>query len=55
VAKLDGLYAVGRRRAARGLTRHGEPEAAQQFPATCPWSLDEICREDWYPTAPESR
>jgi len=54
-ANLEKLYAEGRRRAARGLRRHGEPEAAQQLPSACPWSLDEICEEDWYPAAPEPR
>ncbi|HKM72841.1 MAG TPA: DUF29 domain-containing protein [Stellaceae bacterium] len=52
-ANLENLYAEGRKRAAVGLRRHGEPEAAEQLPSTCPWSLDEISREDWYPIAPE--
>lgn len=52
-ANLEKLYAEGRRRAARGLRRHGEPDAADLLPSACPWSLDEICREDWYPTPPE--
>ena len=50
---LDKLYADGRKRAAVGLRRHGEDTAAEQLPAVCPWSLDEICREDWYPVPPE--
>ena len=50
---LERLYAEGRRRAARALLRHGEPEAAGALPQLCPYSLDEICREDWYPAAPE--
>ena len=54
-ANLEKLYAEGRRRAARGLRRHGEPDAADLLPSTCPWSLDEICREDWYPTSAEPR
>ena len=54
-ANLEKLYAEGRRRAARALRRHGEPDAADQLPLACPWSLDEICREDWYPDAPEPR
>ena len=52
-AYLEKLYAEGRRRAARGLQRHGEPDAADLLPLACPWSLDEICREDWYPTSTE--
>jgi len=53
-ATLDQLYADGRTRAAVGLRRHGEHAAAEQLPSVCPWSLDEICREDWYPSAPET-
>ena len=52
-ATLDKLYADGLKRAAVGLRRHGEDAAAGQLPSVCPWSLDEICREDWYPAAPE--
>ena len=54
-ANLEKLYADGRRRAARGLLRHGEPDAAAALPAQSPYSLDEICREDWYPTSTEPR
>jgi Domain of unknown function DUF29 len=46
---LDKLYLEGRRRAARGLRRHGEPAAADALPQACPYSFDDICREDWYP------
>jgi hypothetical protein len=49
---LGKLYAEGRRRAARGLLRHGEPEVADALPQQWPYSLDEICREDWYPASP---
>ena len=52
-ASLDGLYTEGRRRAVRGLTRHGEPDTAERLPSACSWSLDEICQEDWYPSPPE--
>jgi hypothetical protein len=44
---LDKLYADGRKRTV-GLRRHGEDAAAEQLPTVSPWSLDEICREDWY-------
>ena len=54
-ANLEKLYAEGRRRAARGLQRHSELDTADLLPSTCPWSLDEICREDWYPTSTEPR
>ncbi|HZU91490.1 MAG TPA: DUF29 domain-containing protein [Stellaceae bacterium] len=48
-AILPRLYADGRRQAALGLRQHGENEAAARLPAECPYSLDEICRQDWYP------
>jgi Domain of unknown function DUF29 len=50
---LDQLYAEGRRRAARGLVRHGEPGAADALPQLCPYSLDEIFQEDWYAASSE--
>jgi hypothetical protein len=46
---LDTLYLQAQRRAARGLRRHGEPAAADALPQIRPYSLDDICREDWYP------
>ena len=52
-ASLENLYTVGRRRAARALIRHDEAETAARLPSACPWSLDEICREDWYPEPAE--
>jgi hypothetical protein len=49
---LDKLYTDGRKRAAAALRRHGEPAAADALPPVCPYSLDDICREDWYPPRP---
>ena len=49
-ATLDKLYEDGRKRAAVGLRRHSEDAAKDQLPSLCPWSLEEICREDWYPS-----
>jgi len=54
-AVLDKLFAEARRRAARGLRRYGEADAADALPQTCPYSLDEICQEDWYPVSPDPR
>jgi hypothetical protein len=54
-AVLGKLYTDGQKRAAVGLHKHGEPGAAEQLPSACPWSLDDICREDWYPTVPDPR
>ncbi|HJU19622.1 MAG TPA: DUF29 domain-containing protein [Stellaceae bacterium] len=49
---LDRLYADGRKRAAAALRRYGEPAAADALPPVCPYSLDDLCREDWYPDRP---
>ena len=46
---LEKLYSDGRRRAALSLGTFGEHDSAQAFPAECPYSLDEICQQDWYP------
>ncbi|MBV9814552.1 MAG: DUF29 family protein [Alphaproteobacteria bacterium] len=46
---LEKLYGDARRRAALGLQRYGEAEAAKRLPGTCPYSWGEICQEDWYP------
>ena len=48
-AELGKLFSRGRRDAAMGLRRHGEREAAQALPTTCPYSLDQIVSGDWYP------
>ena len=52
-ATLEKLYADGRRHAALALRAFGEETAARAFPPVCPYSLDEICRQDWYPVSPE--
>jgi Domain of unknown function DUF29 len=51
-ATLEKLYADGRRHAALALRTFGEETAAQAFPAQCPFSLEEICQQDWYPVSP---
>jgi Domain of unknown function DUF29 len=49
---LPRLYAVSRKRAALELQRHGEPGAVQSLPAECPYTVDQILAEDWYPEPP---
>jgi Domain of unknown function DUF29 len=53
-ATLERLYAGARRSAALALCAYGEEEAARGFPEKCPYSLDEICKEDWYPVYAQS-
>jgi hypothetical protein len=51
-AVLPKLYRDGRRQAELALRRSGEDQAPQALPQTSPYSLDDICREDWYPESP---
>jgi Domain of unknown function DUF29 len=51
-ANLGKLYADARKRAEASLREHGEPAAAAAMPHICPYSFDDICREDWYPDRP---
>ena len=51
-ATLERLYAQARRNATLSLGNFGEQGAAQGFPDRCPYSLEEICQQDWYPAAP---
>jgi Domain of unknown function DUF29 len=53
-ATLDKLYADGRRNAALALRTFGEESATRALPAECPFSLDEICQQDWYPVSSET-
>ena len=48
-ATLERLYAAACRSAALAFRTYGEEEAARGFPEKCPFSLDEICEQDWYP------
>jgi|SRR5271165_80304 len=50
-ATLEKLYADGRRSATLALCTLGEEKVAQAFPEKCPYSLDEICQQDWYPVS----
>ena len=51
-ATLERLYAQSRRNATLSLRNFGEQDAAQAFPDKCPYSLEEICQQDWYPISP---
>jgi hypothetical protein len=47
-AELPALYADARDLAAGALADHGEPAAAEQLPAACPYDLDRITG-NWLP------
>jgi len=46
---LPRLWAQARNKAANGLRGHGEPAAADMLPADCPYALDDLLADDWYP------
>lgn len=47
---LPKLYEQARRKASLGLKAHGETAAASTLPNQCPYTLDDLLRDDWYPT-----
>jgi hypothetical protein len=51
-AVLAKLYATARKRVASDLQDYGEQEAAASLPQQCPYTLDHILEEDWYPEPP---
>jgi len=49
---LARLYRDGRRQAGLALRGYSENQAADALPQQCPYSLEDILREDWYPEPP---
>ena len=45
------LYVHARRAAALGLEEAGELRAIRSLPEACPFTLDDVLRDDWYPEA----
>jgi hypothetical protein len=50
---LPRLYATTRKRVVRDLEKYGEHDAARSLPAECPYTIDQILAEDWYPDPAE--
>lgn len=50
--QLPKPYVTARKLSVLGLEEFAEDEAARLLPETCPWTLDDLLREDWYPVAP---
>jgi hypothetical protein len=48
-ASLARLYLGARKQAELSLREHGEGDAAAALPQQCPYTLDQIRAEDWYP------
>jgi hypothetical protein len=48
--ELEGkIYPRGRSRADLGLRENGEREAAKALPEACPYDLDQLVAQDWWP------
>ncbi len=47
--RLAKLYEHARRDARLALLDHPEPEAAAALPETCPYTLDQLLTDGWYP------
>lgn len=48
---LAELYTRGRRAARRGLLAFGERPAVDALPSTCPYTLDQVLADGWYPAS----
>jgi hypothetical protein len=46
---LGKLYVQARRAAVLGLEEHAETQAARLLPRECPFTIDDVLRDDWYP------
>ena len=49
---MMGVYRDGRCRTELALRAHDQGAAADILPISCPYDLDEILLEDWYPDWP---
>jgi hypothetical protein len=49
---LPRLYARARSVAQAGLVKYSENNAAAKFPTVCPYTLDQVLADDWYPEPP---
>jgi hypothetical protein len=49
---LADLYRRARRNAEPALLDHGETDAARALPDTCPYALDDLFADEWWPKSP---
>ena len=47
--ELARLYLPARKKAAHGLSAHGERDMAGELPELCPYAFTELLDDDWYP------
>lgn len=50
--EVPRLYRLARKQAELSLREYGEIGAINSLPIQCPYSLDQILAEDWYPEPP---
>ena len=48
-SELSRLYRATRKQAGLGLERYSEHGATDFMPSECPYTLDEVLKDDWYP------
>jgi hypothetical protein len=48
-ATLARLYAVARKQSALELQKYGERDAACVLPTECPYTINQVFAEDWFP------
>jgi hypothetical protein len=48
-AEFASLHRPARKVAVLGLPKYGERDAARALPTECPYALDDILLDDWYP------
>jgi DNA-binding PucR family transcriptional regulator len=46
---LPELYRRSRRKSELALTSHGDSDAARALPAACPYALDDLLADEWWP------
>jgi hypothetical protein len=51
-ASLPRLYRIARKQAELSLRERREDQAASGLPAECPYTLEQILADDWYPDPP---
>jgi hypothetical protein len=52
--RFDVLYRHARLTAELRLRDHGEDQAAMALPDVCPYTLDQVLDQGWYPDPPPS-
>jgi Domain of unknown function DUF29 len=50
---LVKLYGQARKRVTVDLQKYGEEKAAVSLPPHCPYTIDQVLEDDWYPEPPQ--